>query len=255
MAVETFMEAASLLYPHMKVLGVRKMEYQDILDCPPDQNRKARIVCRYLETSDGEVSCMLSLSSQDLSPSGRHLDTWSTNYKGQVIMGGHRKTLINRQDLTLNADALDTSPVEHDEVRKWYEYGTALTGRYRVIEKLDGTGPGIVKGIMIYHKGDNDFVDLNDVQYRYSPYLLEAVMHLATMYVFNRHDNETRMLIPGGIGEMRFSRRCRQKEHITLEVGLKSQNKEGLTWDAQAKGDDGNVIMQVFDLEMKWFSE
>jgi hypothetical protein len=45
MALETFMEAASLLCPRLTPLGVRQVHYLDILECPPGVNR-ARIICR-----------------------------------------------------------------------------------------------------------------------------------------------------------------------------------------------------------------
>ena len=35
MAVETFIEAAHLLYPHLRPLGIRQVEYRDIMECPP----------------------------------------------------------------------------------------------------------------------------------------------------------------------------------------------------------------------------
>ena len=46
MAVETFLEAAHLLYPHLQVRGVRRLTFEDILECPGDMAREARIRCR-----------------------------------------------------------------------------------------------------------------------------------------------------------------------------------------------------------------
>ncbi len=253
MAVEAFLETAHLLYPHMHVLGVQKVAYKDILECPPGQDREARIDCYPLETSRNRMICRLSLSSRDISPSGRSLDTWSDNYQGLVILGGQECSLIDQQDLTVSADELDTLPVEHDEIAKWYEAGTALLGRYQVIKRLDGTGPGVVKGSTVYGE-DNDFAGLDGVEYQYSPYLLEALMQMVTMYVFNRDKQDGQTLIPAGIGEMYFSRRCRSGEPITLEARLKSKNTEGLTWNARATDDNGTTVMQVVNLEMKWFT-
>jgi len=71
MAVETFLEAAHLLYPHLNVLGVRRLNFKDILECPPDTGREARILCRREEDPSHEVRCHVELSSAGLSPSGR----------------------------------------------------------------------------------------------------------------------------------------------------------------------------------------
>jgi NAD(P)-dependent dehydrogenase (short-subunit alcohol dehydrogenase family) len=254
MAVESFLEAAHLLYPHMNVLGVQKVEYKDILECPPGQDREARIGCNHIETSRGNVVCQLSLSSRDISPSGRRLDTWSDNYQGQVILGSHGRSLKNEHDFTVSLDELATPPVEHGEVIEWYEKGTALLGRYRVIERLDGSGPGVVKGSTVYQK-TNDFAELGGVRYLYSPYLLEALMQLVIMYVFNSNKDEKRTLIPARIGEIRFFRLCTPGECLNLEARLRSEDTEGHTWDARAVDGNETTIMQVFGLGMKWFIE
>jgi NAD(P)-dependent dehydrogenase (short-subunit alcohol dehydrogenase family) len=253
MAVETFLETAHLLYPHMNVLGVQKVTYKDILECPPGQNREARIDCHPIETSRNRIICQLSLSSRDISPTGRTLDTWSENYQGQVILGGQECSLVGQPDPTVREDELDSPPVEQDDISKWYETGTALRGRYRVIKRLDGTGPSAVKGSTVYGE-DSDFAGLDDADYQYSPYLLEALMQLVTMYVFNRDKHDGRTLIPAGIGEMQFSRRCKSGESIALEAHLKSEKTEGLSWNARATDEDGKTVMQVLDLEMKWFT-
>jgi len=88
MALETFMEAAHLLSPHLVALGVRQVEYWDILECPPGVRRESRIVGQRLQEHDGgEVLCDVSLSSRNITTTGRALDRWTTNYIGQVVLG------------------------------------------------------------------------------------------------------------------------------------------------------------------------
>jgi hypothetical protein len=78
MALETFMEAAHLLYPRLTPLGVRHVQYLDILECPPGIDRESRIVCRRLqENTGGEVLCDVSISAR-ISPATRILDRWTT---------------------------------------------------------------------------------------------------------------------------------------------------------------------------------
>ncbi len=75
MALETFMEAARLLYPYLVPLGVRQVQYLDILECLPGVGRETRISCRRLqEQADGEVLCDVSISSPDITAAGRLLD-------------------------------------------------------------------------------------------------------------------------------------------------------------------------------------
>ena len=43
MVLETFMEAARLLYPHLQVRGVRQVRFLDMIECPPGAPRTAKI--------------------------------------------------------------------------------------------------------------------------------------------------------------------------------------------------------------------
>jgi len=56
------------------------------------------------------------------------------------------------QDFPVRPDELRTQPVNHEKVLKWYEDRTGLDGRYRVLEVIDGTGPGLVRGKTIYRR-------------------------------------------------------------------------------------------------------
>jgi hypothetical protein len=56
------------------------------------------------------------------------------------------------------------------------------------------------------------------------------------------------------IGEMRFLRQCRAGEQITLEARLRSQDDEGLAWDARAIDGQGCPIMQLYGIRMQWVS-
>jgi len=254
MAIETFLEAAHLLYPHLSVLGVRRLKFEDILECPPDMGREARILCRREEDAVQEVRCNVELSSADLSPSGRLLDTWSTNYRGQVILGPRITPLSPWPEFTVRAEDLDTRPMEPHEIQESYENRTGLRGRYRVLEGIHGTGPGILKGATVYREQE-DMAGLGLVRYHYSPYLLEALMHLFGFYAALRQEEGSSNLIPAGMEEMRFTRPARDGERCTLEARLRSHDDQGFTWDARAVDDSNTTIMQVLSMRMNRFSQ
>jgi malonyl CoA-acyl carrier protein transacylase len=254
MAVETFLEAAHLLYPHLNVLGVRRLNFKDILECPPDTGREARIFCRREEDPSHEVRCHVELSSAGLSPSGRLLDTWSTNYLGQVILGPRITPLSPLPEFAINAKDLDTRPMDAHEIQESYENRTGLRGRYRVLEKIHGTGPGIIKGAMVY-KEQEDMAGLGPARYHYSPYLLEALMHLFAFYAALRQESGSSDVLPAGMEEMRFTRPARNGERFTLEARLRSRDDQGFTWDARALDESNTPIMQVLSMRMNRFSQ
>ncbi len=134
---------------------------------------------------------------------------------------------------------------------KWYKNRSGLEGRYRVIEFLDGAGPGVVRGRTIYRE-TSDFAKLRNARYQYSPYLFEALLQLVGFNIAATDPSEQRSMIPMEIGEMRFLRKCRAGEQITLEARMRAQDDEGLSWDARGIDDQGHTIMQVHNMRMHW---
>ena len=245
MMLETFMESARILYPHLQVRGVRQVRFMDMISCPPEVPRSSRISCRRTGADPREVVCEASLSVEEISPTGRRTDRFIPHCTGQVLLGGGRGELAEGfQDFPVRPDELRTQPVNHEKVLKWYEDRTGLDGRYRVLEVIDGTGPGLVRGKTIYRE-TNDFAHLPTARYQYSPYLFEALMQLAGFHMLAMDPQDRRPMLPTEIGEMRFLRQCRAGEQITLEARLRVQDQESLAWDARGLDDQGRTIMQV----------
>jgi NAD(P)-dependent dehydrogenase (short-subunit alcohol dehydrogenase family)/acyl carrier protein len=254
MALEAFMETSRLLFPYLRVRGVREARFLEIVACPPGVVREAEITCRRMEAATGEVVCELSMETPEISPAGRVLDCSSVNYRAQVILGADAAVLEELPGFPLQPGELDTRPLDHQEVLEWYRKRSDMQDRYRVMEDLDGTGPQVIRGRTIYRAG-KDFTTPPAPDFQYSPYLLEALLQLAAFYVVMRDEEEPRSLIPVRIGEMTFSRKCRDQERITVEARMTAEDQEGLTWDAMALDEEGRAIMQVRDLRLNWFSD
>jgi malonyl CoA-acyl carrier protein transacylase len=255
MVLETFMEAARILYPHLQVRGVRKIRLMDMIECRTGVPRPARISCRRTGESLQEVLCDTSLSAQEISPAGRLTELFSLQCSGQVILdGGGETTTKGFLDFPIRPDELRTRPMNRKKVLKWYKDRSGLGGRYRVIEFLDGTGPGVIRGRTIYPE-TCDFANLVNVKYQYSPYLFEALLQLVCCHIAVTDPSEPRSMIPLEIGEMRCFRKVRTGEKITLEARLRAQDDEVLTWDTRGLDDQGETLMQIFGLQMKWISD
>jgi hypothetical protein len=151
-------------------------------------------------------------------------------------------------------EEMETRAMVPDEVAEYYESRTSMQGRYRVMDSLEGTGPGCIRGAIIYRE-IRDFPGEGPNHYQFSPYLLEAFLHLANFYIVMRDEDEERRMIPAGIGELLFTRRCREGERLILEARLQNENPESYTWVARALDDTGTAIMQVTGLQLRWFTE
>jgi hypothetical protein len=255
MVLETFMEAARILYPHLQVKGVRKIRLMDMIECRPGVPRPARISCCRAGDRLEEVVCDTALSAQEISPTGRLMAHFALQSSGQVILDGGGETPGQGfHDFPIRPDELRTKPMNRKKVLKWYKDRSGLGGRYRVIEFLDGTGPGVIQGRTIYPE-TCDFADLVNVKYQYSPYLFEALLQLVCCHIAVTDPSEPRSMIPLEIGEMRCFRKVGTGEKITLEARLRAQTDEVLTWDTRGLDDQGETLMQISGLQMKWISD
>jgi hypothetical protein len=172
-----------------------------------------------------------------------------------VILDGGGGTLGEElPDFPVRPEELRAGPMEHKKVTQWYKDRSGLEGRYRVLEFLDGAGPGVVRGRTTCRE-TRDFAHLRNARYQYSPYLFEALLQLVGFYIAAMDPSERRSMIPVEIGEMRFLRKCRVGEPITLEARMRAQDDEGLAWDARGIDDQGRTIMQIRTMRMQWVSE
>jgi malonyl CoA-acyl carrier protein transacylase len=254
MILETFMEAARILYPHLQVRGVRKVRLMDMIQCPPGIPRPARISCR---RSGGlrEPVCDVFLAAQEISPAGRLTDRFTPQCSGQVILDGGEGYLGEAfLDFPVRMNELRTRPMDHKKVLKWYKDRSGLGGRYRVIEFLDGAGPRVVRGRTTYPE-TNDFASLHNPTYQYPPYLFEALLQLVCCHSAATDPSERRSMIPMEIEEMRFLRKIEVGEKITLEARMRAQDDKGFTWDTRGLDDQGRTLMQIYGLRMQWVSD
>jgi len=199
--------------------------------------------------------CEVSLATQEISPAGRLTDRFTPHCKGHVILdGGGGYLEEGLPDFPVRQDELRTKPMDHKKVLTWYKDRSGLEGRYRVLEFIDGAGPGAVRGRTTYRE-TSDFANLRITRYQYSPYLLEALLQLAGFHIALTDPSERRSMVPTEIGEMRFLRKCRAGEQITLEARMRAQDDEGPTWDARGFDDQGRTIMQIHGIRMHWVSD
>jgi len=255
MILEAFMEAARILYPHLQVRGVRQVRLMEMIQCPPGVPRPTRISCRRTGNGLREVVCEVSLATQEISPAGRLTDRFTPHCTGQVILGGGAGNLGEGfPDFPVRLDELRTKPMDHHQVLAWYQDRSGLEGRYRVMESLDGAGPGVVRGRTTYRE-TSDFAALRNARYQYSPYLFEALLQLGGFHIAATATAERRSLIPLEIGEMRFVRQCQAGEQIILEARLRAQDDAGLVWDARGVDAQGGTLMQVYGMRMHWVAD
>ena len=80
-------------------------------------------------------------------------------------------------------------------------------------------------------------------------------MQLGGFYIAAMAPTQRQAMIPVEVGEMRFLRKCREGEQITLEARMRMKDEKGFVWDARGIDDQGRTIMQVYGMRMHWVSD
>ena len=254
MALEAFMEASRMLYPHLRVQGVRDARFLDIIDCPPGVERQSEITCCKIDDSATDVVCEVTLATRNSHGDERVPDQLHPNFKGQVVLGPGTLCL-NRDMEEFEKSLSQMGPIHfgREDILKQYEQRSEMRGRYRVIESLVGAAPDAIRGKMVYRVGQ-DFAASAVTRYQYSPYLLEALMQIASFFVTMKGLSENGSFIPFRMGEVLFSRPCVDGEEVIVEGCLKSTSGDGIVWDARGLDQDGNVLMVARNVVFRWFS-
>ena len=254
MAVETFLEVARALYPYLKVQAVRDAQFLDILECAPHLERETEIRCRRVSSDQGEVVCEVVLAARSISPKGEKMNDFVVNYKAHIVLSALDAPLdMDLLGFPVPDHEIETRPMFNEEVMKLYDERSDLKGRYRIIREMQGSGPDCAKGQIVYPAHD-DFAPPRKSAYQYSPYLLEALMQAAMLYVGMRDEKDKRVMIPHRIGEIVFARQCKEGEVITIEGRMRRMDKQGMRWEARGLDSGGAPIMCLRKMEFRWFS-
>jgi len=252
MVLETFMEAARILYPHLQVRGVRQVRLMEMIQSPPGVPRLSRISCQRIDNGLREITCEVSLATQELSPAGRVTDRFTPHCRGQVILDGREGYLgVGLPGFPVLQEELQAAALDHNQVLRWYEERSGLKGRYCVMDLIEGAGPGVIRGRTTYREID-DFAHLRNTSYQYPPYLFEALLQLVGFNMAATNPLERRAMIPMEIGEMRFLRLCRAGEQLSLAARMRAQDDQGLIWDSRGIDEQGRTIMQLYGVRMQW---
>ncbi|MFC1859504.1 polyketide synthase dehydratase domain-containing protein, partial [Thermodesulfobacteriota bacterium] len=134
-----------------------------------------------------------------------------------------------------------------------YGKATDFKGRYVLLTYLEGMGAEAIRGKTVYRE-EKDFTEHAANGYQYSPYLLEALLHLVATHAGGMETSGERLMIPLEIERLVFYGKARQGEEIVLEARKRAQGPEDISWDARCLDSRGNPVMWVYGIGMHWIS-
>ncbi len=252
MVIEAMLEACRILHPTLKVISAKDVWFFDVIECPPHTDQEVIIECSTIDRSLGEVSCEVQLFTT-LQKHSEQIPRPHPHYRGTFIMEPTNPCYVRDEGDELQfAKANLTKPISRESILAQYELRSGMKDRYRVIDSVEGLGPGTIRATTTYRYS----VDFSDrpTSYHYSPYLLEALMQSASFYLVGRGDSTNAVIIPYRIEDLFSTRTCHDGEVIVIEGRLLEENKDGIEWGARAVDENGETIMHVKSITFRWFT-
>jgi acyl transferase domain-containing protein/NAD(P)H-dependent flavin oxidoreductase YrpB (nitropropane dioxygenase family)/acyl carrier protein/NADP-dependent 3-hydroxy acid dehydrogenase YdfG len=245
MAVETLLEGARLAAPYLTPIGLHDVRFMDMIPVPRDVSRQTRT--RFVREGSKLAA---TLEAREISPSGRPLDRWTVCYAGRIELGRNGQ-LASIKHLDIDGDGRDTHELSRSQLEKLYAENTGQSGRYRIIDLIHKTGPGWISGRVVYPEVA-DFAGQAPVGTCYPLYLLEAMMQLAVFHDLVRQGGNPHAPLPVRIQEIRLGLGCAPGQVAFVRAVQSHVDDKGVTWDAQAVDEQGEVLLQALGITLGW---
>ena len=110
MVLETFMEAARILYPHLQVRGVRQVRFMDMIQCPPGFRGLPESPAAEPAPVFGRYGARSPSPPRTISPAGRLTDRFTPHCQGQVILDGGAEAISGRDSRIFRSGRTNCGP-------------------------------------------------------------------------------------------------------------------------------------------------
>lgn len=262
MMVELFFETARLLYPYLHPCGISRLQFLDMISCPPQVVRHTLCRCVQIEAQAGKAICELSLQARQIAPGGRDLnrleEVCTANLLLQPQMPLPPETF---PDFPVTASEPALLPVDAKALSDLYSH-TGLQGRYRLLQQISLLGPDFAAALARIPTLP-DFAKENDAdellrrpsqRYQFEPYALESIFQLIAFQasLLQLPLEETPFLIPYAVDEIFLYRRCAPGDELQVQARRRNQDDKGVVWDALALDSEGNAVLSATGVNLQW---
>ncbi len=251
MIVETFLETSRLLFPSLQVRQMEEIRFSRMFECPRDQETGAQIHCRSEQKNGGDRVCHLAFGKTVSPVQLGEQPRLSTYFNGRVVMSKSPEKSGKANPEVRIAPKNSRPVMDKEQVIRYYQERSGLTGRYRVLENIVEYAPRSIAGEMVYPE-ENDFSPPAGGSYHYPAYALEGLMQLVSFHAGIREKQQQRTVVPAGIASLRVWQRCAAGERLYLIGDLQDEDETGMNWQVRAFGGDGHAVMLVDGLKMNW---
>ena len=252
MMVELFFETARLLYPYLHPCGVSRLQFIDMISCPPQLIRQALCRCTQMETRAEKVVCELSLQARQIAPGGRDLDRMEEICAGRLLLQSHFPSPESFPAFPISASEATLPSVDAKTLLELYNH-TGLQGRYRVLQQISLLAPDLASALARIPTLP-DFADGPLQKYQFEPYALESIFQLIAFQtsLLQLPSEEANVLIPYAVDEILLDRRCAPGDELPVQARRRSRNEQGTVWDALVLDLDGNAVLSATGVNLRW---
>ena len=252
-AAETFLQAASLLFPYLSCTGLQSIRFDRFLFCEKNKKTPVRIACERVEKKRGGYVCRVSILSKGDGPGPAR---WESVCRGEVAMSAAKKAGYPASPEAggegrkpLEGDAIVSMASVRDGEKEWtmeplYDQRTCFGPRFRILKSIFTGRFGKSRGTARL-SGLPDFEDSRNVRRFFPFYLLESLFQVCVFHSLLADDEKTTFMVPEAVESVSWGRPCHAGETLFLFAELKNRKGKSRTWDATGQDADGNTLMRA----------
>ncbi len=249
MTIEALLEASTLLFPYLTPTGIRDVRFVEPVPCLAGTPSVCRISCNLFAVQNRLTIVEASLRRAG---DGDGSLPGAPCARGRVMMGSTRPSQLPASEpVGDKATEAEYRSLDEEQMTRLYRRMTGFGKRYQVLNGLSWTESGVAASIFV-ERDSRDFRDFQNTNYQNSPYLLEAVLHLAGFFAARSTPDSDHILavVPAEIGEIAFARKAESGEALDVRVALREASGERFVFDGHCCDRAGFDLIQVRGLCM-----
>ncbi len=244
MAIESFLEAAHILFPWLQLNRLRNIQFLKMIECPPETDTDIHIIAHAEEAEAMPQICTISIKhDKKVLPEAAAADMDGC-FQAQVLADTSRPSPGRHK-----IDKGENSTIPPSETEALYRKFSRLQNRYQLLHSIISLDTDTITGKMFYPEVDDFSGELQSI-FHYPHYLLEALMQISLFFTTLASDGERRASLPAAIDSITFTRNCQTGEELFLYGQLQRKNHGGSTWNVRGVDSRGFIIMELTGLHL-----
>jgi len=244
MAIESFLEAAHILFPWLQLNRLRNIRFLKMIECPPETDTDIHIVAHAEKAGPMPQVCTVSIKDAEKALPESAAADMDSCFQAQVLADTSRPSPGRHK-----TDKGENPVIPPSETMALYKEVSRLQNRYQLLHSIISLDTDTISGKMFYPEV-NDFSGELQSIFHYPHYLLEGLMQISLFSANISNEGKPQESIPTAINSITFTRNCQTGEELFLYGQLQRKDHGGSTWNVRGVDSSGFIIMELTGLHL-----